>query len=116
MSNNNVNVNDTVRIGGGKVEYRVDSVENGKAFVVGEKSSRSVDVEKLVVVKSFEPDALSIPSVESQSFDPEKYTVVVEGEVAVVKRGLGGALDAMIKLKGKREVWHRGRVVVQRAA
>lgn len=48
----NINVNDIVRIGGGKVQYRVDSITDGKAFVIGEKSSRSVDIAKLVVVEA----------------------------------------------------------------
>lgn len=47
----NINVNDIVRIGGGKVHYRVESITDGKAFVIGEKSSRSVDITKLVVVE-----------------------------------------------------------------
>lgn len=47
----NINVNDIVRIGGGKVHYRVESITDGKAFVIGEKSSRSVDIAKLVVVE-----------------------------------------------------------------
>lgn len=48
----NINVNDIVRIGGGKVHYRVESITDGKAFVIGEKSSRSVDIAKLVVVEA----------------------------------------------------------------
>jgi hypothetical protein len=46
----NIVVGATVRIGNGKVEYVVDKIDGGKAFVIGAKSSRSVDVAKLVFV------------------------------------------------------------------
>lgn len=61
----NINVNDIVRIGKGKVEYRVDSIADGKAFVIGEKSSRSVELAKLVVVTPapiVEDEEVSLPT------------------------------------------------------
>ena len=49
----NFNIGDTVRIGSGKVEYVVDSFPaEGQAFVIGEKSSRTVETTRLVLVRA----------------------------------------------------------------
>lgn len=49
----NFNIGDTVRIGSGKVEYVVDSFPaEGQAFVIGEKSSRTVEITRLVLVRA----------------------------------------------------------------
>lgn len=65
----NIVVNAIVRIGGGKVEYRVDNIENGKAFVIGEKSSRTVEVSKLMLV--------SLPVTQSVEESTEEVSLFV---------------------------------------
>lgn len=54
------NIGDIVRIGSGKVEYSVDSFPaEGQAFVIGEKSSRTVETTRLILVKAAESVAQS---------------------------------------------------------
>ena len=72
----NFNIGDTVRIGSGKVEYAVDSFPTeGQAFVIGEKSSRTVETTRLVLVKAAQmapsaPEGDETPNVEGEPFDP----------------------------------------------
>lgn len=83
----NINVNDIVRIGGGKVHYRVESITDGKAFVIGEKSSRSVDITKLVVV-----EAAKVTEDVSQSLDAS-FTESIEALANTLPNGTFLVID-----------------------
>jgi len=90
----NINVNDIVRIGKGKVEYRVDSVEDGKAFVIGEKSSRSVETSKLVVVTPAPiVEEVSLPSLEELEAATRQMVKDADAEIA---KSLGDGVFAVV--------------------